>query len=136
MQYGIRNSKRIGFLICNFCIALTGCINATFVLKITQISVKLDFKLATIWPIFLAISRTSFLARNVSQNHFPFSREMREMCKSSVERGCTSCIFSGQEVILYAYMMSDRWYHFIQCCQLYRVSKINLGHPVLHCEKL
>ena len=100
MQYGIRNSKRIGFLICNFCIALTGCINATFVLKITQISVKLDFKLATIWPIFLAISRTSFLARNVSQNHFPFSREMREMCKSSVERGYTSCIFSGQEVIL------------------------------------
>ena len=27
----------------------------------------------------------AFLARNVSQNHFPFSREMREMCMSNCD---------------------------------------------------
>ena len=51
--------------------------------KKVQFLVKIGSYLAKNWSIFLAISRTAFLARNVSQNHFSFSREMREMCMSS-----------------------------------------------------
>ena len=54
-----------------------------FDLKNWQFLVKLGSKLAKIRLIFLAISRAAFLARNVSQNHFSFSREMREMCMSN-----------------------------------------------------
>ena len=55
-----------------------------FVLKYFRILVKFGHKLAKFWSFFLAISRAAFLARNVSQNHFSFSREMREMCRSSI----------------------------------------------------
>ena len=55
-----------------------------FDLKNWQFLVKLGSNLAKIRFIFLAISRAAFLARNVSQIHFPFSREMREMCRSTL----------------------------------------------------
>ena len=45
---------------------------------------KLGSKLAKNLSIFPAISRATFLARNISQNHFPFSRKMREMCQSTL----------------------------------------------------
>ena len=50
-----------------------------------QILVKLDPKLAKNDLFFSQFLAAAFLARNVSQNHFPFSREMREMCMSSPE---------------------------------------------------
>ena len=58
------------------------CIRKKISLKITQILVKLDWKSAKIGPIFPQFLAAAFLARNVSQNHFSFSREMREMCMS------------------------------------------------------
>ena len=61
-----------------------------FALKIDQFLIKIGSNLAQNWTIFLAISRGAFLARNVSQNHFSFSREMREMCKSSLNGEGTS----------------------------------------------
>ena len=60
------------------------CYNGiNFTSKIDQFLDKIGSNLAKIWSIFLAISRGAFLARNVSQNHFSFSREMREMCRSN-----------------------------------------------------
>ena len=56
-----------------------------FALKNAKFLVKFGSNLAKNWLLFLAISRGTFLARNVSQNHFSFSREMREMCRSKWE---------------------------------------------------
>ena len=52
-------------------------------MKILQIWVKLGSKLAKNGPFFSQFLAAAFLARNVSQNHFSFSREMREMCISN-----------------------------------------------------
>ena len=47
--------------------------------------VKLDPKLAKNGRFFSQFLAAAFLARNVSQNHFSFSREMREMCISNFD---------------------------------------------------
>ena len=54
-----------------------------FTLKITQFLVKLGPKLAKNGGFFSQFLAAAFLARNVSQTHFSFSREMREMCISN-----------------------------------------------------
>ena len=61
-----------------------------FALKIGHFLVKTGPNSVQNWSIFLAISRGAFLARNVSQNHFSFSREMREMCRSTHNGGLIS----------------------------------------------
>ena len=48
-----------------------------------QIRLKIGSKLAKNGPFFSQFLAAAFLARNVSQNNFSFSREMREMCMSS-----------------------------------------------------
>ena len=67
----------------------------------TNFLVKIGSNLAQNWSIFLAIYRGVFLARNVSQNHFPFSREMREMCRSICKRFSTKCVFFNGLLHLY-----------------------------------
>ena len=52
-------------------------------MKIGQFLVKFGSKSAEIRDIFSQFLAAAFLARNVSQNHFSFSREMREMCIST-----------------------------------------------------
>ena len=59
------------------------CKKRDFTLKITQYLVKLGPKLAKNGRFFSQFLAAAFLARNVSQNHFSFSREMREMCMST-----------------------------------------------------
>ena len=52
-------------------------------MKIGQFQVKFGSKSAEIRYFFSQFLAAAFLARNVSQNHFSFSREMREMCRSN-----------------------------------------------------
>ena len=56
------------------------CKKGILLCKITQYLVKLEPKLAKNGVFFSQFLVAAFLARNVSQNHFSFSREM---CTSS-----------------------------------------------------